>query len=66
MKSSMHGSPKESGMIHGGKVAGAGELRVTSGPGKTAMAIKPYMAKSQTEGGSSSFKPKGMKTYREE
>lgn len=66
MKSNMHGSPKESGMIHGGKVSGSKELRITSSPGMAAMKTKPSMAKSQTEGGSSSFKPKGMKTYREE
>jgi hypothetical protein len=66
MKSNMHGSPKETGMIHGGKVAVPRELSVTSMPGKAAMGIKPEMAKSQTEGGGSSFKPKKMSVYREE
>lgn len=66
MKSSMHGCPKETGMIHGGKVAGAGQLMATASPGLEATRMKPVMAKSQTEGGSSSFKPKGMKTYKEE
>lgn len=65
MKSSMHGCPKESGMIHGGKVEGTKQLMVGAMPGVESR-IKPVMAKSQTEGGSSSFKPKKMSTYREE
>jgi len=68
MKSSFHGSPLETGDIHGGeKFKVPDELRVTSEPGIEGMKIKPYMAKSETEGGMTT-KPKasGMKKYDQE
>lgn len=62
----MHGSPKETHKTHGGKVKGAGELRVGAG-GTNPFNVKPTMSGSQFEGGSkTSGNVKGMKTYREE
>ena len=50
MKSKMHGSPKETGQIHGGKVAGAGEVK-SGAPGKAAMRTTPKPAGGKFEGG---------------
>lgn len=64
MKSSFHGSPKESGMIHGGK-GGSKELRLGAdmmhgGKGKT-------LASSSFEGGrNTSGNVKKIKTYNQE
>lgn len=64
-KANYHGSKKESGQIHGGKVSGAGELGAGN-PGKAAMKVKPHMSGLPFEGGANSFKPKGMKSYSKE
>ena len=52
MKSRIHGSPKETGQVHGGKVKGAGELGGNHGsPGKAAMRVTPKPAGGKFEGG---------------
>jgi hypothetical protein len=60
-----HGSSKETGRIHGGEHAGAGELGCGD-PGRAAMKVKPRMSGLPFEGGENSYKPKGMKTYNQE
>lgn len=64
-KADFHGSKHETGEIHGGKVAGAGQLGCGD-PGKMAMRVKPRMSGLPFEGGENSYKPKGMSKYSEE
>lgn len=64
-KANYHGSKKETGEIHGGKVAGAGELGAGN-PGKAAMKVRPTNIGFSSEGGKNSYSPKGMKTYNKE
>lgn len=64
-KANFHGSKHETGEIHGGKVAGAGELG-GGDPGKAAMRVTPRMSGLPFEGGENSYKPKGMKRSDEE
>lgn len=53
MKSRIHGSPKETGQVHGGKVKGAGHLGGNHGPGKAATRVTPKPAGGKFEGGKS-------------
>lgn len=62
----MHGSPKETHKIHGGKAMGSKELMVGAG-GSNPFSVRAKGAAASFEGGSkTSGKVKGIKTYREE
>lgn len=63
-KTDFHGSPREDGEIHGGRVAGAGELGCGD-PGKAAMRVKPRMSGLPFEG-AKNYSPKGMRASEDE
>ena len=62
---SYHGSPKETHRIHSGEVGVPNHLPAAS-PGKSAETRGTSVYTNYFEGGKSDYKPKGMKTYREE
>ena len=62
---SVIGSPFATGAHHGGKVAGAGELR-TGEPGSFAKSVRAAVGNAMSRGPASGSVPRGMKVYNQE